>query len=166
MSDYFEVLGMDRRLQLDEAELQKKFYALSRQWHPDRYTQKSTLEQQQALDATALINDAYRTLRDPIKRAEYVLGSVESGKNEVPPELLEEVFELNMAIEESDRPQLEAARDRFASILASGDTELKQAFLIHDEAAEKTSALRHLRALLNKRRYIENLTGTVAAALA
>ena len=157
MSDYFEALGLARRLQLDEAELQKAFYARSREWHPDRFAQKSAAEQQLALDTTALINDAYRTLRNPVKRAQYVLGPVEPGKNEVPPELLEEVFELNMALEESDRPQLEAARTRFETMLAKGNEELTKAFAEFDS----TGATESLRAVLNKRRYIENLINTV-----
>src|SRR4051794_24031625 len=101
--DYFEFLGLEKRLKLDEAELQKRFYDLSRQFHPDRFAQRSAAEQQNALDSTALLNDAYRTLRDPIQRAEYMLKREgldigEQRSKDVPPELLEEVFELNMAL--------------------------------------------------------------------
>ncbi len=86
--------------------------------------QKPEAERQRALDMSSALNDAYRTLRDPIKRAQYLLSLEgfdigEQRSKDVPPELLEEVFELNMALEEmrggddSARPQLEQAREEF-----------------------------------------------------
>src|SRR5579875_3090493 len=121
-NDYYEFFGLARKLNVDEAELQKRFYELSRQWHPDRFSRKSAQQQAQALEATAILNDGYRTLRDPVKRAEYLLKEEgfpigEQRSKDVPPELLEEVFELNMALEElksgdeSARPQLESAKN-------------------------------------------------------
>ncbi len=117
-------LALTRKLTLDNEALQKRFYELSRHWHPDRFSRKSAAEQAQALEATAILNDGYRTLRDPVKRAEYLLKEEgfpigEQRSKDVPPELLEEVFELNMALEElkggeeSARPQLEAAKENF-----------------------------------------------------
>src|ERR1051325_3095996 len=78
------------------------FYALSRQFHPDYFMNASEEERQASLDRSALLNAAYRTLRDPVQRAKYLLtleGYKESEKK-APPDLLEEVFELNMKIEE------------------------------------------------------------------
>ena len=109
---YYEALGLAPRLSLDLDDLKKRFYDRSRQWHPDRFSRAGAEEQQRALDMTAVLNDGFRTLRDPITRAEYFLK--ERGRdlsNDAPPELLEEVFELNMALEElrggddSARPQ-------------------------------------------------------------
>src|ERR1700748_104236 len=111
--DYYGALGLAPRLSLDPGDLKKRFYERSRQWHPDRFSRASAEEQQKALDMTAVLNDAFRTLRDPVTRAEYFLK--ERGfelSKEAPPELLEEVFELNMALEEmrdgdeAARPQL------------------------------------------------------------
>src|SRR5690349_213398 len=104
-ADFFQFFGIERKLQIDTDDLQKRFYARSRQLHPDRFTRKSPEEQQYSLDATSLLNDAYRVLRDPMQRAEYVLKQEgfdigEQRSKDVPPELLEEVFELNMALEE------------------------------------------------------------------
>src|ERR1700733_13698684 len=122
--DFYDFFGVARKLTLDESLLQKRFYELSRQWHPDRFSRKSSEEQQRALDASSLLNDGYRTLRDPIKRAEYLLTEEgfpigEQRSRDVPPELLEEVFDLNMALEElksgdeDARPQLNSARQNF-----------------------------------------------------
>ena len=71
--DYYRFFGMKRKLSIVPEELQKRFYSLSRLLHPDRYTQKPPTEQQHSLEATAILNDAYRILRDPVLRAEYLL---------------------------------------------------------------------------------------------
>jgi molecular chaperone HscB len=164
-------------LSLDVAGLQKRFYELSRQLHPDRYTRKSERERQFSLEATAILNDGYRTLRDPVKRAEYVLKQNgldigEQRSKNVPPELLEEVFELNMALEElregdsSVRPQLEKAGERFRAMLAGVDRELERQFQEYDQAADGgAEILAKIRATLNRRRYIQNLVGEVEKEL-
>ena len=66
MSDFFEVFGLERRLAVDPAALQRRFYELSRQWHPDFHQGKSEAEQARALEESARVNAAYRALRDPI----------------------------------------------------------------------------------------------------
>src|SRR5436190_16349538 len=126
-TDFFKFFGMERKLTLDQQALQKRFYELSRQWHPDRFSRKSPDEQAQALEATAVVNNGYRTLRSPVHRAEYLLQQEgfpigEQRSKDVPPELLEEVFELNMMLEElregdeSARTQLEAAKSNFLGL--------------------------------------------------
>ena len=114
---------MPRQLEIDNKDLEKKFYALSRKLHPDLFARKSAQEQADALDASAVLNDGYRVLRDPIARALYVLKEEgldigEQGSKDVPPELLEEVFELNMALEdESASDEVLAARARFEALM-------------------------------------------------
>lgn len=169
--DYFQFFGLDRRLALDPAELESRFYRLSRQLHPDRYAQGTPAERERSLEATAILNDAYRTLRDPVARAEYVLKlqHVEQSK-EVPAELLDEVFELNLALEEvrggdsSARPQLEAARGRFLALLQETDAALGPLFNAYDRSGD-TAALGPIRAALNRRKYIENLVRQVESEL-
>jgi len=105
VTDYYALFGIPRGLNLSLDELQKRFYELSRELHPDRFMQKPEAERQRALDMSSALNDAYRTLKDPIKRAQYLLSQEgfdigEQRSKDVPPELLEEVFELNMALEE------------------------------------------------------------------
>src|SRR6202050_4696995 len=117
---FYDALGLAPKLELDPGELKKHFYERSRQWHPDHFSRASAAEQQKSLEMTSVLNDAFRTLRDPIARAEYFLeqNAIVPSKH-VPPELLEEVFEMNIALEElragdeSARPQLEGARERF-----------------------------------------------------
>ncbi len=174
-SEYYEFFGLERKLALDTAELQKRFYELSRKWHPDRFTQRPETEQQYALEATAILNDGYRVLRDPLRRAEYVLKQNgfdigEQRSNNVPPELLEEVFELNMALEElrggdsSARPQLEEAREKFLGLRGDIDRELQALFEQYDGSGDR-EVLAQIRGILNRRRYIENLVKEVEKEL-
>jgi len=118
--DYFRFFGLPRKLELNVKELERDFYRLSRQLHPDKYARVSDRERQWALSRAVTVNDAYRTLRDPIARTEYLLklesvdleeqsksatekarATGEVKKQVVPPELQEEVFELNMQLEEA-----------------------------------------------------------------
>src|SRR5207249_680978 len=66
--DHFEVFGLPRRLAIDTAELQRRFYELSRRYHPDFHQAAPPEEQARALEASARLNAAYRALRDPIAR--------------------------------------------------------------------------------------------------
>lgn len=165
---FFHFFGLEESLALDTDALQKRFYELSRKLHPDMYTRKSPREREYSLEATAILNDAYRTLRDPVRRAEYVLKNHgfdigEQRSSAVPPELLEEVFELNEALEEirggdeSLRPQLADAREKFTAMLGDIDHELSVEFEKFD--------LPRVRGILNRRRYIENLVRDVEAEL-
>jgi molecular chaperone HscB len=158
---FYEAFGIEPSLSVDAEDLKKRFYERSRKWHPDRFSRASAAEQEKALEMTAVLNDAFRTLRDPVARAEYFLK--ENGfelSKEAPPELLEEVFELNMALEElregdeSARPQLVEARERFVSMRDS-----------IDQSLTATSDLKEIGALLNRRRYITNLIRDVENVL-
>ena len=169
-ADYFDFFDLPHKLDIDLNDLQKRYYQLSRKWHPDLAARKSAAEQQEAEDATATLNDAYRTLKDPIRRAEYVLEAkgLAVAHQAAPPDLLEEVFELNMALEElrggdhSARPQLADAQERFAAMLEASDDQLQGEFTKYDESAE---SLARLRAILNRRNYIRNLVRDVDAEL-
>jgi molecular chaperone HscB len=161
---YYEVLGLEPQLSIDAADLQARFYRASREWHPDRFTRASTEEQQKALDMTALINDAFRTLKAPVARAEYFLDQHQvPATKAVPPELLAEVFELNMALEElregdeSARPALAQARDKFVSMLGEIDHGLSAIFIRYDAGRHDESLLLAARSLLDRRRYVANL---------
>ena len=167
MTDYFALFGVPRQLNLSLADLQLRFYDLSRELHPDRFARKPEAERQRALDASSQLNDAYRTLKDPLKRAEYILALEgfdigEQGSKNVPPELLEEVFELNMALEEmragdeSARPQIESARSSFNATVSDLDRQLEQLFVEYDALRDREK-LSEIRAVLNRRRYISNL---------
>jgi molecular chaperone HscB len=175
VTDYYELLGVPRSLHLSLDSLQQRYYELSRQLHPDRFMQKPEAERQRALDKSSALNDAYRTLKEPIKRAQYLLALEgfdvgEQRSKDVPPELLEEVFELNMALEEmrggddSARPQIEQAEKNFTSMLAETGGQLETLFGEYD-AAPSRDLLVQIRNVLNRRKYIQNLVSEVEKTL-
>jgi len=195
--DFFTTFSLPRKLQLNLSALEKSFYAQSRKLHPDRFAARPQAEQDAALAASSALNDAYRTLRDPIARTEYLLSlegiqleeqsraatdlakSTGTEKKQVaPPDLLEEAFELNMALEEmrmdpdpNTRKDLEAARDKFTAMLAESQTQLEtlwsqwDAAIDNDDEAAKDIAKQAMVALLNRRSYIRNLVRDVNTAL-
>jgi molecular chaperone HscB len=118
-SNYFAFFGLPPKLSVDVAALEKDFYALSRKLHPDLSAAAGSNEQEWSLEQSSMLNDAYRTLKDPIRRTQYLLhlegveleeqsksatekarATGEVKRQIVPPDLLEEVFELNMHLEE------------------------------------------------------------------
>src|SRR5438094_467851 len=138
--DHFEVFGLPRRLAIDTAELQRKFYELSRRHHPDFHQTAPPEEQARELEASARLNAAYRALRDPILRVEYLV-RLEEGRDtkegatvkpKAPPELLEEMFEIQEALAEAKAGGLEGAgravlvaqRDRLTERLRDAEARL------------------------------------------
>ena len=200
--DYFEFFWLPRKLTLDVPALEKQFYAMSRKLHPDRFAGKPVAEQEAALAQSSLLNDAYRTLKDPILRTQYLLklegveleeqskaatdAARSSGvekKQVVPPELLEEVFELNMQLQEmraakqlgEDEPELRrdlmTAKDAFDAKMVETQAELEglwtawDAAVTADDEEAKARTRDAMVALLNKRSYLRNLVRDVNEAL-
>ena len=201
-NNYFSFFSLPRKLNLDTAALEKTFYTLSRKLHPDRFASRPVAEQEAALAQSSLLNDAYRTLKDPILRTQYLLklegveleeqskAATEAAranntqkKQIVPPELLEEVFELNMQLQEmraakqmgEDEPELRrsllAAKDAFDARMVETQADLETLWSAWDEAidsedpAAQTKANDAMVTLLNKRSYLRNLVRDVNEAL-
>jgi molecular chaperone HscB len=161
--DYYRFFDLDRRLSIDLSDLQKRYYSLSRLVHPDHFARGTPNEKRFALDATAILNDAFRTLRDPVARAEYVLKeegieAVHDGAKRVPPELLEEVFEVRTALEgdAAARATLATSLDRFRALRGQADREIETLFQQYDADGGREALVR-LRAVLDRRKYITNL---------
>src|ERR1700731_3401367 len=200
--NYFSFFGLSRKLNLDVVHLEQDFYELSRKLHPDLNARADKREQEWSLEQSSLLNDAYRTLKDPIKRTEYLLrlegveleeqsktateearatGQVK--KQVVPPDLLEEVFDLNMQLEElrmqkkmgEDDPslieeigrqklELEEKHEALLNELKSEWTEWDSAVDTGTEADRKRVRDKMLD-LLNRRNYLRNLVRDVNEAL-
>ncbi len=188
-SDYFAMFELPRKLWIEMGALEKKFLQLSWKLHPDNFVGATEQEREISLQRSSELNDAYRTLRDPIARVEYLLaieGTRKNGENkqQAPPELLEEVFELNESLDElreakaegSDtallRHKLEEAEKNFEEKLAQVDAELQLAARewdqVIDSAGDETArrkAMSKLNELLNRRSYIRNLVVNVQKEL-
>jgi len=196
--DYFRVFGLERGFQIDLAALEREFHGLSRKVHPDRFARSSETERELSLADTALLNDAYRTLKDPLHRTEYLLklegaqigeefagkDSLEARKGQkdpsrVPADLLEEVFELNMQLEEmriarkmgEEDPQLQAdlqqAQKKFEGLLAAVDKDLRAQWQVWDagDTSVRQAAQKTMVDLIDRRRYLSNLLRDVTETL-
>jgi molecular chaperone HscB len=184
-SDYFAMFELPRKLWIEMGGLEKKFLQLSWKLHPDNFVKASAEEREISLKRSSELNDAYRTLRDPVGRVEYLLaieGARVEGKNkqQAPPELLEEVFELNESLDElreakasgSDtaalKRQLESAEKNFQCKLTEVDGELQAVAKDWDKAVDtntdettRKGVRARLNELLNRRSYIRNLVVNV-----
>jgi molecular chaperone HscB len=203
--DYFTFFGLPPKLNVNVPALEKDFYELSRKLHPDLNARAGSQEQEWSLEQSSLLNDACRTLRDPIKRTQYLLklegveleeqsktateqarARGEVKKQIVPPDLLEEVFELNMQLEElrmnqkvgdndpaltaeigKHKAALEAKHESLLQELQSFWTEWDQLVDRGSSASqtERKQIIDKMVDVLNRRNYIRNLVRDVSAAL-
>lgn len=183
--DYFSVFSLQPRLDLALPALEGEFYRLSRKLHPDRFAQASPQEREWSVANTALLNDAWRTLKDPLRRTEYLLDlcGVETCENSnasrAPADLLEEVFELNMQLEElrSNRDpglldaglqsKLKLSKQKFEDLVVQADRDLHAQWNAWDEgdSGARASAEAAMTQLLARRRYVSNLLREVHRAL-
>src|SRR5438874_2584605 len=169
--NYFEVFGLRQILGIDTQALEKKFHDLSRTYHPDYFTTAPAEEKSRALRMTALLNDAYRTLRHPTRRVEYLLSlhGLKPDGSKVPKPLLMDVFEINEQLEDirmsggSDaqledlRRQIHQKRERF-------DRELEEETARWDDLVKRDAAepelkpqLSRMAEILSESAYIRNL---------
>ena len=189
-TSYFAFFGLPEKLQIDPDALEQQFHKLSWKLHPDNFMRAEEFERNLSLERSSELNDAYRALRDPLTRVEYLLahkGMRKEGatKQQAPPELLEEVFELNESLDElrearaagedlaALRARLESAEKDFQEKLEEVDAELDRARSEWDAAVESNpgeAAQRKLmdkmNEILNRRSYIRNLVASVAKELA
>jgi molecular chaperone HscB len=181
--DYFSFFGLPRRLVVDLADLDVRFRRLSRQFHPDYFYTASGPERLASLERASYLNDAYRVLRQPLDRAEYLLKleglpsvGTHQDAQELPAGVLEEMFALNEELDEiraareaGASPEqlgarIEAARRPVEERAARQETQLEALFLRWDKQADEQAprdvqraTLESIRGLLQERSYIANL---------
>jgi molecular chaperone HscB len=190
--DFFSFLGVPRKLRLDAGDLEQKFRVLSRQFHPDYFYNATPAERRASLERSSYLNDAYRTLKQPVARAAYLLelegfGAKAPGEAaaQVPPALLEEVFALNEELDEVRALRAGGApEDEWTARLVQARQPIEQKREQHERQLETLSAewdaladgtergrdrqavLASLRDCLLERNYINNLLGGIERELA
>ncbi len=185
MNDYFAVFGLPRKLQVDLDALQRRFYELSRQHHPDFHQMAGEDEQAVALERSALINRAYRALRDPLARVEYLI-ALEEGretkegapvKPKVPTDLLEEMLEIQEALAEAKASgvgaeasaQLGRERQRLMTRQASEEAAIVERFVEWDRAidagGDRAPLLGWFKQALATRAYLRTVIDDLSEAL-
>jgi len=193
-TDYFAFLGVPRRLNLDLVDLERRFRALSRQFHPDYFYHATPAERRASLERSSYLNDAFRTLKQPAGRVEYLLdieglalGDKDDASRRVPPALLEEVFALNERLDEvremrgsgaserGIRDCLQAAREPIERKCDEHERQLTLLSARWDELSESAGAARDderravlaaLRGLMLEANYIRNLLAGIEKELA
>jgi molecular chaperone HscB len=146
--DHFARLGLPAALELEPASLDRAYFALQRQWHPDRFVAKPAEERAKASSEAAALNDAYRTLKDPLSRAFYLatLKGIEmpaDGKTIDDPELLMEAMDAREELQEASSVAEVDALARFArEDLEKGLSGLANLFLANDGTAIRKALLR------------------------
>jgi molecular chaperone HscB len=191
-TDYFTCLGLPRRLTIDQHKLEAKFYEMSRAFHPDFYQNKSETEQTISLGNAATLNTAYRTLRDPIQRAEYLLdleaGSVKDIRTSPPADLFEEILVLQETLEAyragdrasqeglEFRAQLIAEREALEQRKRDMEQQLQRLFTDWDALqdrgdassqarAERDRLLKQMREILSNRTYVKNIVNDLVETI-
>jgi molecular chaperone HscB len=188
-ADHFSLFGLPRKLWIEMQGLEQKFLQLSWKLHPDNFVNASAEEQELSLKLSSELNDAHRVLRDPVGRVEYLLeleGTRKEGeqKQQAPPELLEEVFELNESLDElraaknsggdlnALKSRLQSEQKNFQEKLGEVDADLQTAAKQWDAAidanagdADRKAIMVRLNELLNRRSYIRNLVNNVQEEL-
>jgi molecular chaperone HscB len=190
-SDFFSFLGLPRKLGIDAADLEQRYRALSRQYHPDYFYNAPPAERRASLERSSYLNDAYRTLRNSASRIEYLLkvegadggnGKEPAGSSQAapPPGLLEEVFALNEELDEIRalrasgapveqwKPRLERAREPIEAKRAEHEAALEELARAWDAVvdargsdADRRSILQDLRSRFLERNYINNLLADI-----
>src|SRR5262245_43980987 len=185
MSDYFSIFELPRKLAIDLAELERRFYALSRRHHPDFHQLAAADEQAAALEHSALVNRAYRALRDPWRRVEYLVALEEGRETKegaavkpvAPRELLEEMLEVQAALAEAQTSGLDESVRRERARLRTGlaerrgelDVALASRFAEWDRAvdagADRARLLDGFRQALAARAYLRTVIDDLGEAL-
>jgi molecular chaperone HscB len=164
--NHFERLGLPRRFFVDGAELERQYLARSREVHPDYFQLGGALEQRASMELSAALNEAAAVLRDPFRRAEYLL-QLEAGPSaadvkEMPAAFLEEMLELRMAIEEikqgQDRTMYTGMENQLAERREKLLTEVGTRFtLLLEGSADRQRLLMEIRQLLNATKFVQGL---------
>ena len=190
-ADFFSFLGLPRKLNVDMADLEQRYRALSRQFHPDYFYNAPAAERRASLEKSSYLNDAYRALKSPASRIEYLLQlegvapkDAQQASRQVPPALLEEVFALNEELDEVRelraggvaaaewKSRLERARTPIDAKRADHERQLRELSTAWDAALDRGAAdeerrpiLESLRDRFLERNYITNLLAGIEREL-
>ena len=185
MSDYFAVFGLPRKLGVDGEALRRRFYELSREHHPDFHQGAAAERQAEVLARSALVNRAYRALREPLARVEYLI-ALEEGRDvreggaekpRAPKELLQEMLEVQEALEEAraeglggdaparlrqERARLEARYAAEAEAIVARAAEWDR---LVDEGGDRVPLLAWFKERLATRAYLRTVIDDLSEAL-
>ena len=159
-ADYFAVLGVPRRYDADVGEMEARYRELTRKLHPDRFARADARARRASLQRSVQLNEAWRALKDPVRRAEYLLQG--TATEAAPPALLAEILELRTELGEARmegddgkvqamaramRARADQALARMAALLSGGEPLAAET---RAEAARQLVALRYFQRFLDE----------------
>jgi len=171
----FDVLGLPRGVDVDRPELERAYRERSLRLHPDRAGKDDPRERRLSLERTALLNEAYRTLRAPEPRAFYLLKlhgldllRDEARAIAVPPDVLEGVLELREQLDSArtagDDEEVSALSDRVrvqsATTLSAAQSALRRLERDPADTAARDEAAQALARLRYHHRFLEAAEGS------
>jgi molecular chaperone HscB len=185
VSDYFTVFGLPRKLGVDGEALRRRFYELSRQHHPDFHQGADAERQAEVLGQSALVNRAYRALREPLARVEYLIALEEgrevregaTAKPKAPRELLEEMMEVQEALEEAKaeglggdagtrlREERRRLEERYAAVATAVSRRTAEWDRLVVEGGDRRPLLEWFKQRLATRAYLRTVIGDLSDAL-
>jgi molecular chaperone HscB len=180
-SDYFGLFGLPHKLALDLDDLGARYYALSRRFHPDLWQDSPPAEREASVRATAIVNNAYHTLKDPVRRALYWLSlhgeSLGRDNERVPPALAARVFEVQGQLDElrdargrgdgtRAEGEVRATRDELQACMDDLGARLDASFRRSDTAdGAGAAALAETKTILSELSYVRTLLRDVEKEL-
>lgn len=155
---HFELFNLPISLNVDTSGLSKKYFELQRKYHPDRFGQASDAEQEQALQVSAQINRAFKTLKDPDETIKYVLqlkGLLEEEeKYQLSPDFLMEVMELNEELEAGMTDDIQSKIDQLKNELYAA---VETIITNYQEGLSSEKELLQVKEYYFKKKYIDRM---------
>ncbi|MCL2726185.1 MAG: Fe-S protein assembly co-chaperone HscB [Polyangiaceae bacterium] len=175
--DPFAVIGAPRRFDLDLSALEKTHRELARALHPDKFAHASTSERRIALEKAATVNEAWRIVRDPIRRAEalFGIGGIAVGHTREPQassaflmDVLEQREALAQARKDRDMVKVRALGEHFEARAKAAEEKLTQGFALAfagRESAPDRGALETVLPVLGELRFYRRFIDEVSAII-
>jgi len=175
--NYFELFEIPVQLKVDTVPLSKKFFELSRKYHPDYFINEEAASQAEALEKSATLNKAFKTFQNPDETIKYVLQLkgllVEEEKYELPPEFLMEVLDINEQLMDADeltaRDTMTPARQNLQLAIDNLQSEIydpvKEIVEYYNEAAVSEKELLQVKEYYYKKKYLDRIRRQLAGKL-
>jgi molecular chaperone HscB len=162
--NYFELFDIPVQLKLTPSSLSTKFFALSRQFHPDHFAGDDEKAQEEALENSALLNKAWKTFQNPDETIKYVLqlkGLLEEEeKYELPPDFLMEVMELNEELMDSD--DTNEIKSRIINFQSEVYEPVKNIVENYQEGVTSEKELLQVKQYYYKKKYLDRISRSTA----
>ena len=164
--NHFDLFGLAQSFQIDIAQLEQQYRALQTLVHPDKSAHLADAEQRLAMQRATLVNEAYQTLRNPLRRARYLLSLhgvdiQEENNTLMPPDFLMAQLEWREAVSEAQQARDAAALDGLEARLQRETRELESRLALKIDTEKNYAAAAEL---VRKLRFMEKLAEEIHAA--